>query len=80
MDQQNQKEIAICKISESISELNNEHHFVQAAILEGRIKGFLELSFAIGLISQEENAGFWKAFAEVREKLPARFPEHSALA
>lgn len=76
MNSKDQKEIAIDRINMAISELDNEGRFEQACIMEGRVKGLLEISFAAEIISQEENAQLWKDFAAVREKLYERFKKH----
>lgn len=75
MRPEDQKKIAIDRIKETIDELRDEYNFEQAAVTVGRIKGFLELSFAIGLLSMEENGALWESFAAVREEAGKRFSE-----
>ena len=73
MTDKDKNAIAVDKIRMAIDELDGEQHREQAAIIEGRIKGFLELSFATKINSPEENEKLWKEFAAVREKIFERF-------
>lgn len=70
--------LAADRINDKIDELQKEENFSQAIITESKIKGFLEISFLVGLISKEENEEFWLRFAGARDIIRERFKEHPA--
>lgn len=77
MSSSDQTEIAVDMINMAINELDNEPRFEEACMKIGRIKGYLEISSAIRIISQEDNERLWEKLATIREKVEGRFKKRS---